>query len=1032
MAKVPTYEDFQAQPQALAPVRADAAMTPAMAAMPGQQQQQLGQAMSSLGQSMANIAIDAQRDINDAQTKQGDNTLSPKIRNIVTGYLSLTGGAAVSQDKTSGMTERDGAIKRIDDEIKSTSGTLANDAQTKMFGPVAAHRREQAIQSLDQHYLQQSKIFNKSETQARAEEASQNALVAAPLWNQSQTHLADLTANKSDYNRADWGKRIDGSDKGLGYLGVLKAPTISNPKDVATEYTTGVQINGKEVDIPVLVPGLSREQVQEVLKAVSEEKEVSPAILAIATKHAEKRIANGLSVFAEDGEQPQSNAFSMNKSLMVKETVELARQSGYDADSPVTRQAVLAANTKLHGGVIDTFLAADKFPEAKKYFQAFMHEVDPEKRDVFKKALDTAGVADQAIKLSGLIWKMEGDKDPVKFRDELDRRLALPEEDPNHIDANLYEKVRPILNQRLVEYEQSKNIKDVAENKLVSAQAIALTDTINKAKPLTEQLADLKRWYDNSSEAKKVAILETAQQKLAAQFQVEVNEKNALVGVDSTTIADNIDKSLSLSDQLKTVNGIFEASQKTAHDSAVRDAARTRVIQDYSVTEKQANDQVIPKAIELLGKIDKSKPIDEQLKQAESWYETTQKNPNDASIYKHLQSEIAAAAASKKTAEDAKVGVSAASIVKGIDPKKSLADQIVELGVKVPENTDHEVRVFKEAQAILVANHNISKSADAEKASTSALAKAISLSNQPFLKATAIVNKMYLDGPQTPADKIFHDTVLAELGKLEAIKKNNENEFEKAQLGAASKWFIEHQGSSMADFQKAHPALYTSMAKTGHLPGLLSLSKGTKIETDPAVMADILTNSDALKGMTPTQIYNKFSLKVSEPDLNKLYALRSALNGSTEDQHLSIMSTTEMVKDSAAKLGIIPATGKPSDAQAKAFIDYQRNVDAKIAAYETTVLQGKRKASQEELQKILQSVEQNKVYEPRTFLPDKEVSVINGVSPDAYVIVQNEEIKLSSIPANQRALIITALRQSNRAITEQAIAEYWVRGGKLK
>lgn len=49
---------------------------------------------------------------------------------------------------------------------------------------------------------------------------------------------------------------------------------------------------------------------------------------------------------------------------------------------------------------------------------------------------------------------------------------------------------------------------------------------------------------------------------------------------------------------------------------------------------------------------------------------------------------------------------------------------------------------------------------------------------------------------------------------------------------------------------------------------------------------------------------------------------------------------------------------------------------------------------------------------------------------DAYVIVGKEEIPLKSIPADQRANIMAALRAENEPVTELNIATYWVRAGK--
>jgi soluble lytic murein transglycosylase len=49
---------------------------------------------------------------------------------------------------------------------------------------------------------------------------------------------------------------------------------------------------------------------------------------------------------------------------------------------------------------------------------------------------------------------------------------------------------------------------------------------------------------------------------------------------------------------------------------------------------------------------------------------------------------------------------------------------------------------------------------------------------------------------------------------------------------------------------------------------------------------------------------------------------------------------------------------------------------------------------------------------------------------DAYVMVNDNKIKLSSIPDTQRTLITSELQSRNRPVTEQAIAQLWVSANK--
>jgi len=93
--------------------------------------------------------------------------------------------------------------------------------------------------------------------------------------------------------------RPDGTAKGNGYLGVLKA---SDGSDV-TEYsmsTGDVTLNGKEIDFPSIVPTLTKQEVNLMLTdIIPNNKPIPDAIVNKAIDHANKRIQEGKSVFAD-------------------------------------------------------------------------------------------------------------------------------------------------------------------------------------------------------------------------------------------------------------------------------------------------------------------------------------------------------------------------------------------------------------------------------------------------------------------------------------------------------------------------------------------------------------------------------------------------------------------------------------------------------------------------------------------------------------------------------------------------------------
>ena len=100
-----------------------------------------------------------------------------------------------------------------------------------------------------------------------------------------------------------YGNRPDGTKKGKGFLGELARPDGS----VSTEISAGVQIDGKEMDIPLLVPGLNKKEREYLLSTDPKDKEffknMPDGLMDKAVDHANKRIKDGKSVFKEDDEE---------------------------------------------------------------------------------------------------------------------------------------------------------------------------------------------------------------------------------------------------------------------------------------------------------------------------------------------------------------------------------------------------------------------------------------------------------------------------------------------------------------------------------------------------------------------------------------------------------------------------------------------------------------------------------------------------------------------------------------------------------
>jgi len=122
---------------------------------------------------------------------------------------------------------------------------------------------------------------------------------ATPAVSTLDTSKYKLQPNDPGADKSKWNKRADGSEKGQGFLGLLKRPDGK----VSSEISVGVEINGKEVEIPTMVPTLTQEELDYLINNPVEQGHPIPqAIIQKAVEHAKMRMQKGLSPFAQPGE----------------------------------------------------------------------------------------------------------------------------------------------------------------------------------------------------------------------------------------------------------------------------------------------------------------------------------------------------------------------------------------------------------------------------------------------------------------------------------------------------------------------------------------------------------------------------------------------------------------------------------------------------------------------------------------------------------------------------------------------------------
>lgn len=95
----------------------------------------------------------------------------------------------------------------------------------------------------------------------------------------------------------DYGNRPDGTKKGTGFFGEIKRPD----GNVMTEISIGVGLNGKETNIPLIVPTLTKQEMDYLLKNDPKSKtfmnKMPPSIIDKAVDHAVMRMKEGKSPF---------------------------------------------------------------------------------------------------------------------------------------------------------------------------------------------------------------------------------------------------------------------------------------------------------------------------------------------------------------------------------------------------------------------------------------------------------------------------------------------------------------------------------------------------------------------------------------------------------------------------------------------------------------------------------------------------------------------------------------------------------------
>lgn len=166
---------------------------------------------------------------------------------------------------------------------------------------------------------------------------------------------------------------------------------------------------------------------------------------------------------------------------------------------------------------------------------------------------------------------------------------------------------------------------------------------------------------------------------------------------------------------------------------------------------------------------------------------------------------------------------------------------------------------------------------------------------------------------------------------------------------------------------------------------------------------------------------------LSESDYQKFYA---AANGADADKKIPEATIeSDLFNNTLLKNGQTSLVNPKDDESKRQLIELRSKFKVLIDAEQTRL---KRGLSMTEKQAVLDGMMIDKAFVD-SWGPDvtKPMALMSADDmANAYVIVGEDQVRLATIPAGERSKIMMALKTRGMPVTEQAIAELWVKAGK--
>jgi len=290
----------------------------------------------------------------------------------------LTQGISSAEDQPGIINQMSADFKKhLDDKTKGSSQRVKNKVNDYYLKANATHRdyvrRVTSAKLKDQYIAGEVKLAGSEDPKAAfaridamngfyINHAKATSLKKDYYINRSKLFPEQIIADMEEKKKAlRAGRRQDGTLKGNGFLGELKL----KGGGIATEYTIGTtDVTGKEMDIPSLVPTLTKAQVKIMTDdIIPNHKPVPKDISTKAVAHAKEQIRQGKSVFADTPDEDGLEAKDYEDVISSAITAQNQAKKAADVEDREDKLAIYKKEDEGETLTRDDFNAAYKDPD---------------------------------------------------------------------------------------------------------------------------------------------------------------------------------------------------------------------------------------------------------------------------------------------------------------------------------------------------------------------------------------------------------------------------------------------------------------------------------------------------------------------------------------------------------------------------------------------------------------------------------------------------------------------------------------------